>query len=66
MVQAPCCPIHLKLEREALGSAGQNKRATGFSSLPLEVRRLAGDFIDSEECSTVPQGWWRWWKYQGL
>ena len=58
-LNAPSCPIHLNLEREGLSS----NDGTG---LPLEVRRLAGDFIDSEECSAVPQGWWRWWKYQGL
>mmetsp|Transcript_4209 Transcript_4209/g.10627 ORF Transcript_4209/g.10627 Transcript_4209/m.10627 type:complete len:151 (+) Transcript_4209:253-705(+) len=60
-LNAPSCPIHLKFEKEMLSAEDGGERC-----LPLEVRRLAGDFVDSEECSAVPQGWWRWWRYQGL
>ncbi len=60
-LNAPSCPIHLKFEKEMVTAEEGGERC-----LPLEVRRLAGDFVDSEECSAVPQGWWRWWRYQGL
>ena len=41
-------------------------RAKVRSAAAYVVRRLAGDFVDSEQCSAVPQGWWKWWRYQGL
>jgi len=59
-LQAPSCPVNMRLEKELMSAGGEG------SGLPLEVRRLAGDFVDSEECSSVPQGWWKWWRYQGL
>merc|ERR1711977_158256 len=57
---APSCPLVLN-GKDLVADDGRNGNA-----LPIEVRRLAGEFIDSEECSAVPQGWWRFWKYQGL
>merc|ERR1711977_375666 len=57
---APSCPLVLN-GKDLVADDGRNGNA-----MPIEVRRLAGEFIDSEECSAVPQGWWRFWKYQGL
>lgn len=59
LVSAPACPPPACPMDHIFASEAD-------TGLPLEVRRLAGDFIDSEQCSTVPQGWWRWWRYQGL
>ena len=47
---APSCPLVLN-GKDLVADDGRNGNA-----LPIEVRRLAGEFIDSEECSAVPQG----------
>mmetsp|Transcript_9024 Transcript_9024/g.31061 ORF Transcript_9024/g.31061 Transcript_9024/m.31061 type:complete len:139 (+) Transcript_9024:304-720(+) len=63
---APSCPVNLRVDRELLQSSMAGEAGGAGAGLPIEVRRLAGDFVDSEQCSAVPQGWWKWWRYQGL
>ena len=62
-VEPPSCPLILPIDPAAFAKgAASLEHGDG---LPYPVKRLAGGFTDSEECTGF-QGWWRWWRYQGL